>query len=394
MTERARSSVRRGGLIGEAVDGVSRRPLRSLLTALGTVLGVGAFVAVLGLTSTANAQVSGAFTARDATQVSIEYAESAQQGTFPAGAERAVADILGVKSAGITVDTGFEARLLDRIDSGAEGARFNVYGVDATYWRTVEPELVEGRVFDEALEQRQVAVIGQRVADQFGIQDLRQQPLVFIDDQPFLVVGIVRTAGRDEVTATSITIPLAYARAHVADARERMIVVTDVGAAASTARQAPAAVEPFRPDSVVATYTPRSKAIEGEVSSDLRLLFLSLAGVCLFVGAVGIANVTLISVMERISEIGLRRSLGALPRHVLVQFLLEAGLLGLLGGLAGGVVGELVVVVVSYVQSWTPTMAPWLILCGAPVGMAVGILSGLHPAARAARIEPVEAFRR
>lgn len=389
-----RPSVRRGGLIGEAVDGVARRPVRSLLTALGTVLGVGAFVAVLGLTSTANAQVSDTFTAREATQVVVEYAESAPATRFSAEAERAVDELIGVKSVGIAMDTGFEAQLLDHAEAGVDGARFNVHGVSDGYWRTVAPELVEGRLFDESLEQQRVAVLGQRVANQLGISDLRQQPLLFINGEPFLVVGIIRASARDEVTATSITIPLAYARRHVKDGRERMIVVTDIGAAESIARQAPAAVDPFAPDSVVATYTPRSKAIQGEVSSDLRLLFLSLAGVCLFVGAVGIANVTLISVMERVSEIGLRRSLGALPRHVLLQFLLEAGVLGLLGGLAGGVVGELVVVGVSYAQDWTPTMAPWLILCGAPVGMAVGIVSGLHPAARAARIEPVEAFRR
>ncbi|MFC7501160.1 ABC transporter permease [Nocardioides sp. CPCC 206347] len=394
MKREMRSAVRRGGLIGEAVDGVTRRPVRSVLTALGTILGIGAFVAVLGLASTTNAQVSDTFSSRDATRVGLEYADTVARATFPDRAETAVTDLVGAKAAGITLDTGFTPRRSNGPDTSSDAAGFPVFGVSPGYWGAVRPELLQGRVIDSSLAESRVAVIGERVATYFGIHDLQELPYLFVNGDAFLVVGIVRTAEYDEVTATSVTIPLDYARRHVVDGSEQMIITTDLGAVEAIARQAPLAVAPAHPSSLQAKYTPRAKALDVAVSRDLEKLFLALAAVCLLVGAIGIGNVTLISVMERVSEIGLRRSLGALPRHILTQFLLEAGLLGLLGGLVGGVLGQLVVLCVSYLQQWTPTMEPWLLLGSAPAGVLIGVLAGLLPAARAARIEPVDAFRR
>ena len=126
---------------------------------------------------------------------------------------------------------------------------------------------------------------------------------------------------------------------------------------------------------------------------DLNSLFLLLGGVSLLVGAIGIANVTLVSVLERVGEIGLRRSLGAARRHIAAQFLMESTTLGLIGGVVGASVGTLVVVGVAASRAWTPVLEAWVPL-GAPLlGGAVGLLSGLYPSARAAALEPVEALR-
>ncbi|GAB3667948.1 hypothetical protein GCM10027589_34160 [Actinocorallia lasiicapitis] len=126
----------------------------------------------------------------------------------------------------------------------------------------------------------------------------------------------------------------------------------------------------------------------------MGVLFLALAGICLVIGAVGIANTTLVAVLERTGEIGLRRSLGARRRHIAAQFLTESAALGFLGGLIGTSLGIAAVVTTAIVQDWTPVLEPLTVLPAPLIGAATGVLAGLYPAWRAGHIEPVEALRR
>ena len=133
------------------------------------------------------------------------------------------------------------------------------------------------------------------------------------------------------------------------------------------------------------------------MDADLSNLLLALAAICLFIGAVGIANTTLVAVMERTPEIGLRRSLGARSRHVFAQIIAESSLLGVLGGVVGVVgatVGILAILAVSLVQGWTPVLEPGLVVVAPAIGLAVGALAGLQPSWQASRIQPTEALRR
>jgi putative ABC transport system permease protein len=119
-----------------------------------------------------------------------------------------------------------------------------------------------------------------------------------------------------------------------------------------------------------------------------------LAAICLVVGAVGIANTTLVAVLERTGEIGLRRALGARPRHITAQFLTESTALGALGGLIGTSVGVAVVVATALARHWTAVLEPYAVLPAPLIGALVGFAAGLYPALRAARIEPLDALRR
>src|SRR5699024_6340231 len=129
------------------------------------------------------------------------------------------------------------------------------------------------------------------------------------------------------------------------------------------------------------------------VGADLSALFVGLAGITVIVGAFSIANLTTVSVMERIPEIGLRRALGARPIHIGLQFVGESGLLGLIGGLIGTPLGIFVVLAVCVVREWTALLPPWLLATPA-LGLAVGVVAGIYPAWRAARVEPVAALQR
>jgi ABC-type antimicrobial peptide transport system permease subunit len=141
------------------------------------------------------------------------------------------------------------------------------------------------------------------------------------------------------------------------------------------------------------TAPPEPRRARAGVERDLNSLFLLLGGVSLFVGAIGIANVTLVSVLERVGEIGLRRSLGAARRHIAAQFLLESSALGLVGGIIGAALGTLVVVAVAATRTWTPVLEGWVPIGAALLGGVVGFLAGAYPSLRAARLEPVEALR-
>lgn len=111
------------------------------------------------------------------------------------------------------------------------------------------------------------------------------------------------------------------------------------------------------------------------------------------IGAVGIANTTLVAILERTPEIGLRRSLGARPRHITVQFLAESALLGTLGGLIGATLGVLAIIAISVAQRWSTLINPAYVIPGPIAGAVIGLAAGLYPSIRASRIEPAQAMR-
>ena len=138
---------------------------------------------------------------------------------------------------------------------------------------------------------------------------------------------------------------------------------------------------------------PSRSELQENVQADVNIVFLILGAIALLAGGLGIANVTLLSVMERVGEIGLRRALGATKRNIASQFIVESVVIGLLGGLIGSALGVFAVVVVSLIQQWTPVLDVWVALGAALLGAVVGLAAGAYPANRASNIEPITALR-
>ncbi|MCD7439218.1 ABC transporter permease [Streptomyces lincolnensis] len=402
---RSRLAVR--DLVSEAVAGILQRPARSVLTALGTVLGVGAFISVLGLTGTAASQIDARFNLLTATEVDVTdvgpRTAAAPGVAFPADADARITRLNGALAAGVYWDVRLgpeeavraaPAGAADRVDSGAQ-----VVAASPGIWSATDARFVQGRAFDSFHEDRRqaVAVIGEGTARRLGITTLRTHPAVFIGGTAFTVIGILEDVERKPELLLSVTVPRSVAErtwGAPADEGARMLVATRLGAAGQLAREAAVALRPEHPEYFKVTPPPDPRSLRGAVGDDLNQLFLLLAGVCLVVGAVGIANTTLVAVMERTGEIGLRRALGARGIHITLQFLAESAALGLVGGLVGTSIGTVAVVSVSAVRRWTPVIDPTHLALAPALGLAAGLLAGLYPAWRASRIPPVEALRR
>ncbi|QWF22060.1 ABC transporter permease [Nocardioides sp. LMS-CY] len=383
----------------EAMAGVSARPGRLVLTMVGEALGLAALVATVSLAGTASGQVADHFDRAAADRVTVQPEESrAERGAvLPADAEERIRSLEGVETAGTLtrLEVDDPARTVPVVDPQAPpDPTLPVLAASPGLLDAVDAE-ISGRRYDAGHVARAdpVALLGAAAARRLGITDLAHGPAVFVGDRALTVVGIIDAVDARGELVDSIVVPESTAaRLFGWQGAQSLQVEVAPGAAETIARQAPLAITPTDPGALLASAPPTDTTLRERVQGDVSSLLVLLGIVTLVAGGVGIANIMLLSVMERVGEIGLRRALGATRGDLMTQFLVESATVGLLGGVVGTSLGFGTSMLVALARDWAPVLDARLL--AAPLaGLVIGVLAGAFPAWRAGSLEPAEALR-
>ena len=384
-------------MIRAAGIGLRTRRLRSVLSALGIMIGVGAMVAVLGLSESSKSDLLAQLDqlGTNMLQVRASTGIGLGPGELPGDAPAMITRIAPVEAVAAVADVG-SARVYrsDYVPSG-QTSGLNVRAVDTNLLSTLQGSMADGVFLDQASPEYPVVVLGSVAADRLGIRSLDTAISVWLGDEWFAVVGILESLdlSPDLDRAALVTVGAAETYLESDLVPSTIYVRMDPSSIDDVRNVMAATVNPENPDQVEVTRPSDALEAREAAESALTNLFLGLGAVALLVGGVGIANVMVISVLERRGEIGLRRALGATRRHISVQFLGESLLLSTIGGIGGVLMCSAVTAAYATYRGWEVLVPAVAIVGGIAAALVIGAVAGLYPAMRAARVSPTEALR-
>jgi putative ABC transport system permease protein len=377
--------------------GLRTRRVRAALSALGIAIGIASMVAVLGVSASSQADLLATIDRLGTNLLTVEPGQSfiGEQSELPTTAAARVSAMPGVeRSAAVYQLPGVTVRRNQLVDP-ADDSGITVYAGDRALPVALGAEMGFGHYLSAAEQQFPAVVLGKIAAERLGVSSLDGDPQVLLGGQWFAVVGILDTVTLDPAIDRAALVGLPEAKDDYeleANASKVYVRADEDDIEGVRDRLGPTA-NAEHPEEVGVSRP--SDALEAKAAAEgaFTTLLLGLGAVALLVGGVGIANVMVISVLERRSEIGLRRALGATRRHVSTQFLCESLLLAAMGGVTGAVLGAIATAVWAIAQGQPVVIPPEAILGGVVAALLIGAVAGLYPAARASRLSPTEALR-
>ena len=379
-----------------ATVGLRTRRLRASLSSLGIAIGVAAIVAVLGLSSSSQAGLLSEIDRLGTNLLTVSNGQNlfGQNAELPAQAPGMIGRIGPVTS---VEDTGtvsgvnaYRSPLIPSIQTNSISVDAASLGLLATVGTTV----AQGDYLNAATATEPVAVLGTSAAQRLGIDRLYRGERIWVDNQWFYILGILNQAVLAPEIDTSVLVGFQAAQTYLGfDGHPSTIYVrARTGQVTAVDNVLGATANPENPNQVTVSHPSSTLVARARAKGALNSLFLGLGAVSLLVGAVGVGNVMLIGVLERRSEIGLRRALGATKGNIRVQFLSEALLLGVIGGIAGVALGVLATAIYATTQHWAVVIPNLAWAGGLGAALAIAAIAGLLPALRAARMSPTQAL--
>ncbi len=376
--------------------GLRTRKLRASLSALGIAIGVAAIVAVLGLSSSAEAGLRAKIAALGTNLLTVTNGQTlfGQTAELPKAAPAMIARISGVTQ---VQDTGtvnnvnaYRSPLIPAIETNALTVQAASLGLP----HALGTSIAVGSYLNAATAVEPVAVLGAAAAQDLGINRIIGGERIWLGGQWFYVTGILRPAvlASDLDTSVLVGFPAAERYLHFDGHPSTIYVRSATSQVTSVDNLLAATANPENPNQVTVGLPSAALTAQLDANSAFNSLFFGLGAVALLVGAVGVANIMVISVLERRSEIGLRRALGATKGHIRTQFLAESILLTLTGGLAGVLAGAAATAVFAHAKHQQAVIPALAWAGGIAAAILIGALAGLLPALRAARMSPTQAL--
>jgi len=390
------SKLHLSDMLRAATVGIRTRKQRAALSALGIMIGIAAMVAVLGLSQSSQAELL-AQLERLGTNLLVVQPDAGLgrgSGTLPETATDIIARIGPIESTSMLSAVSANVYRNDLIPAGKTGG-ISVQAIDQDLLSVLGGSMADGVWFDDAKAAYPNLVLGSVAAERLGMRQVSGVQQVWLGGRWFTVIGILNLfeLAPDLDRSVFIGQPAAETFLDHENLPSRVLVRVDPAKVDQVLTVLAVTANPAFPEEVLVDKP--SDALEAQEAADdaFTALLLGLGAVSLIVGGVGIANIMVISVLERRSEIGLRRALGATRRHVAVQFLSEALLLGAMGGTGGIIMGVVVTAIYANIKGWATLVPPIAIIGGIVAALLIGGIAGLYPAVRAARLSPTEALR-
>jgi putative ABC transport system permease protein len=384
-------------LLGLGLLGLRTRPARAALSGLGIAIGIATMLVVTGIPASSQAALVEELDALGTNALQAVARPDVEPPTrLPESAVEMVRRIGPVTAASAVANTHTLVRRNDRTDP-ADGLGLTVLASRLDLLPTIDARIRRGRWLTPATERYPAVVLGSVAATRLGITDLipgRPTPQVVIADRGFTVVGILATTPLAPDIDRSVLVGWPAAKAHLRFDGSPTVLYVQCDEPQLEAVRAVLAetVSPERPGAVVVTRPSDALAAKRATESSFSVLFLALAGVALVIGGIGVANTMVVSVLERRSEIGLRRALGATRGQIRGQFLTESVLLATAGGLGGTTLGLLATLGYARWQDWPLVVPAEAALAGVGGAVVIGVLAGVYPCVRAARLTPTQAL--